>query len=358
MNIERIKLKNFRNYKDLDLKLNKDITIVHGDNAQGKTNLLESIYFMAIGRSYRASNDKELISFNEKHCSLLAILSNGDIKDKVEINLNEEKQKRIFLNGVPVRKLGDLLGNILVVNFSPEDLQLIKSSPGGRRKFIDIELCQLSKIYYYDLKQYNHVLKQRNNLLKNIKRNNNLKDTLFVFDTQLIQYGKKIVAQRENFIKQLSEYANNVQANITNNKETLKIEYNPSVNVANYEKKLNKSLKKDIMYGMTHVGVHKDDITFYINDIDVKKYGSQGQQRTASLSTKLAEIEIIKNNRNTSPILLLDDVLSELDKNRQQYLIKSLSNIQTIITCTGIEDFIQNFPSDVHIIKIENGTVI
>ncbi len=357
MNIEHIKLKNFRNYNTLDLKLNSNITIVHGNNAQGKTNLLEAIYFIAIGRSYRASNDKELIMFDEQFCSLQAIASNDMIKDKIEINLNEERQKRIFINGVPVRKLGDLLGNILVVNFSPEDLQLIKSSPSGRRKFIDIELCQLSKLYYYDLKQYNHVLKQRNNLLKSIKRNSSLKDTLFVFDNQLIQYGKKIIKQRQRFINELSQYADEVQNNITNGTETLKIEYNPSVTIENYEQKLNKSLNKDIMYGMTSIGIHKDDISFYINDINVKKFGSQGQQRTASLSTKLAEIEIIKNHRNTTPILLLDDVLSELDKNRQQYLIKSINDIQTIITCTGVEDFIQNFPSDVNILKVENGTV-
>ncbi len=357
MYIEHIKLKNFRNYKELNLKLNNNITIIHGDNAQGKTNLLESIYFTAIGRSYRANNDKELISFNKDLCSLEAIASSGDIKDKIQINLNQDKQKRIFINGVPVRKLGDLLGNVLVVSFSPEDLQLIKSSPLGRRKFIDIELCQLSKIYYYDLKQYNHILKQRNNLLKSLKHNDSLKDALFAFDSQLIHFGTKIIKQRRVFIQELSDYANHVQNNITNGLETLKIEYIPSVTEDNYEEKLSKALKKDILYGMTSLGIHKDDISFYINDIDVKKFGSQGQQRTASLATKLAEIEIIKIKRNTTPILLLDDVLSELDKNRQQFLIKSIKDIQTIITCTGVEDFIKSFPDTVDILKVENGVI-
>lgn len=357
MFIQQLKLKNFRNYKELDLKLNNNITIVHGDNAQGKTNLLESIYFIAIGRSYRASNDKELINFNEEFCGLEAIATNGDIRDKIEINLNSEKQKRISINGVPVKKLGDLLGNILVVSFSPEDLQLIKSGPSARRKFIDVELCQLSKIYYYDLKQYNHVLKQRNNLLKSVKYNENLKETLFVFDSQLIQYGTRIMKQRELFIKELSDFANKIQNDITNGIEQLKIEYEPSVTIEHYEEKLNKALNKDILYGMTSIGIHKDDISFYINDIDVKKYGSQGQQRTSSLATKLAEIEIIKSKHNTTPILLLDDVLSELDKHRQQFLIKSIKDIQTIITCTGIEDFIKDFAGDVDIIKVIDGKI-
>ncbi len=357
MYIEHIKLKNFRNYINLNLKLNNNITILHGNNAQGKTNLLEAIYYIAIGRSYRANNDKELITFNKDICSLEAIVASNDIKDKIQINLNQDRQKRIFINGVPAVKLGDLLGNVLIVNFSPEDLQLIKSSPSGRRKFIDIELCQLSKIYYYDLKQYNHILKQRNNLLKSLKYNDSLKDTLFAFDSQLIDFGSKIIKQRNNFIQELSQYASEIQKNITDGVEELKIEYNPSVTVEQYEEKLHKYLNKDILYGMTSIGIHKDDISFYINGIDVKKYGSQGQQRTVSLATKLAEIEIIKNKRNTTPILLLDDVLSELDKNRQQFLIKSIKDIQTIITCTGVEDFIKNFPEDVDILKVDNGVV-
>ncbi len=358
MYIEQLTLNNFRNYEQLKLNLNKNVTILYGNNAQGKTNLLESIYFIAIGRSYRALNDKELIMFNKNMCTLSAIANNNNIKDKIEINLNEDKRKCIFVNGVPVKKLGDLLGNILVVSFSPEDLQLIKSGPAGRRKFIDVELCQLSKVYYYDLKQYNHILKQRNNLLKKVKFDKNLKDTLFAFDSQLVHFGTKIMAQREKFIKELSHYANEIQSQITNEKEELQIIYKPSVTIDNYEDKLNKSIDKDILYGITSLGVHKDDVSFLINGIDVKKFGSQGQQRTASLSTKLAEIQIIKTKRNTTPILLLDDVLSELDKNRQEFLVKNIKGIQTIITCTGVEDFINNINGEVDILHVTDGTIL
>ncbi len=357
MYIEEIELKNFRNYEKLNIKLSRKINIFYGDNAQGKTNLLEAIYFMAIGRSYRTSNDKELIKFDKKISSVSTIINDNEIKDKVEIIISDSKNKRILLNGLGIKKLGELLGSLLIVSFSPEDLQLIKQGPGERRRFIDIEICQISKVYYYELKRYNHVLKQRNKLLKRIKSNNKLKDTLFAFDMQLINHGKKIMNYRESYVKELDNFARDVQKKLTKNKEELEIKYKGFVTEEKYEEKMEKSLEKDIMFGNTSVGIHKDDINFFINGIDVKKYGSQGQQRTALLSTKLAQIEIIKKNKHTMPILLLDDVLSELDNKRQKFLIENISDIQTIITSTGLDDFILNFKDEYSLFFIENGTI-
>lgn len=357
MYIEKLEIKNFRNYKETVIELDKNINIFYGDNAQGKTNLLESIYFLGIGRSYRTSNDKELIKFDKSIARVMAITNSNEIKDKVEIFISDSKNKTIFLNGLGIKKLGELLGAILIVSFSPEDLQLIKQGPSERRRFIDLEMCQISKIYYYDLKQYNHILKQRNKLLKKIRLNKNLQETLFAFDTQLVEYGIKIINYRKKYIENLSIYSNEIQKELTNNEEHLEIKYLPSTTVEEYEQKMTKNIDKDIIFGNTSIGVHKDDIGFYINKKNIKKYGSQGQQRTAVLSTKLALIKIIKERKNTNPILLLDDVLSELDKTRQQYLIQNIQNVQTIITTTGAEEFISKFKKEFKVFYIHKGKV-
>ena len=354
MYIDKLSVKNFRNLKEISIELNRNINIFYGDNAQGKTSILESIYFCATGRSHKTSIDKSVINFDENEAHLQVFSRNDTICDKIDVHLKKNSKKGIAINNLAVRKIGDLFGLLHIVLFAPEDLQLIKAGPSERRKFIDLEMCQLSKIYYYDLKQYYKVLKQRNNLLKEIQKNKELKDTLFVWDSQLIKFGKKLILQREKFVSEISNIAKTIHNQITGNKENLEIAYKPSVSAMDFENKLMRNIDKDIFYGTTSVGPHKDDLLFLINGFDARDYGSQGQQRTAALSSKLAEIQIIKQEKMTEPVLLLDDVLSELDEKRQAFLLESIKDIQVVITCTGIEEITKK----ASVFFVENGTVL
>lgn len=358
MYITNISLKNFRNYEGLSVKLEDGVNIFYGNNAQGKTNLLESIYLCASGRSQRTHNDFELIKFGFTNAFLQVIVNNNNYIDKIDVCLKRDNKKGIAVNGVNIKKLGDLFGILLTVIFSPEDLCLIKSGPSERRKFMDVELCQLSNIYYYELNQYYKILKQRNSLLKSIKINKSLKDTLLVWDEQLSLHGNKIMKIRKKFTEEISEISSKIHSNITNGKENLTVIYKPNCNEDEFLEKLLKNYDRDILRGTTTVGIHKDDISFIVNDMDVKIYGSQGQQRTASLSAKLAEIELIKSKKNKVPILLLDDVLSELDEDRQHYLLKSIKDLQTIITCTGVEDVLKKINFQYNLYKVEDGKIV
>jgi DNA replication and repair protein RecF len=252
----------------------------------------------------------------------------------------------------------ELFGMLNLVFFSPEDLNIIKNGPAERRRFLDIELCQLDKIYLSNLLNYNKVLDQRNNLLKQIGYNRNLLDTLYIWDDKLIEYGKKVIESRDKFVIRLNELVFEIHKRLTGDKEKLILRYEPNVRLSDFENKLKKSLERDLNFKMTHVGPHRDDLNFIINDNDARKFGSQGQQRTAALSCKLAEIELVKSVINENPILLLDDVLSELDRQRQVHLLNSIGDLQTIITCTGMEEFVNyRFKYD-NIYQVVNGTVI
>lgn len=354
MYVEKVSLLNFRNFEKLDVTLSPHINIFFGDNAQGKTNFLECIYLCATGRSHRNSADKELINFKKDFAYIKAFLSNKNI---IDVHLKNNQKKGIAINSIPIKKLGDLYGVMLVVVFSPEDLRLIKSGPSERRRFMDTEICQISNIYYYELKEYYKVLKQRNHLLKKIQTDKSLIDSLEVWDSQLISHGIKIIKFREEFIQKINIIANSIHKEVTNGLEELSIIYKPYVSIKDFEAKLNKNNSRDIFLGTTNVGIHKDDISFFINNIDTRVYGSQGQQRTASLSTKLAEIELIKQEKNSTPILLLDDVFSELDESRQLYLLKTIKSIQTIITCTGVLDILNNNIEKSLIFKVKNGQI-
>ncbi len=361
MYVESVKLKNFRNLKEQEINLCSDINIFSGLNGSGKTSFLESVYLSAIGRSFKTHYEKEIIEFNEQELFVSTIINKNDIINKISINISKVKNKSISLNGLSVKKLGDLLGTIYIVSFTPEDLGLIKQGPSVRRHFIDMELCQLSSIYYYELKQYNGVLRQRNALLKKIKENKSLADTIFIWDEKLIKHGTNIIKYREEFIKKISDIAYEIHLSLTNNQEHLKIVYKPNVKIENFEKKLKSSLQKDIIFGSTSNGIHKDDIEFFINDREVKSFGSQGQQRTVSLSTKLSEIKLIEEEKQQKPVFLLDDVLSELDKNRQDYLLKNILGLQTIITCTGVEDIINGLDAvsndKIRVFNVEDGVI-
>ncbi len=357
MYVKKISLKNYRNIERLDLELKNGVNIFYGKNAQGKTNLLESIYIGATGRSHRTHKDKELINFNKDEAHIRLEVYKQNIFDKIDIHLKKDSKKGIAINNIPINKLGELFGYLNVVIFSPEDLSLIKQGPQERRKFLDMELCQINKIYYYNLSQYYKVLKQRNILLKKISKNQSLKDTLFVWDNQLIDFGMKIIKTRHLFINKINNISKKIHRDITNNKEDLDIKYKPSVLENEFKEKLEKNLEKDIMYTNTAYGPHKDDMLFFINGVNARDFGSQGQQRTVSLSTKLAEIMLIEEEKGSLPLLLLDDVLSELDKDRQKFLINNIKNLQVIITCTGVEDVLKNLDKNCSIFKVTNGSI-
>lgn len=359
MKIKSIALKNFRNYDYLSLELDNGINIFYGDNAQGKTNILEAIYISATSKSHRTNQDKELINFNNEEAHVRIIVNKNELDQKIDIHLKKNKRKGVALNGLPINKISNLFGIVNVIFFSPEDLSIIKDGPKQRRKFIDLELCQLDKIYYYNLQQYYKTLKQRNNLLKQYKINKLvIKETIDLWNKQLIDYGNNIIDQRNIFINKLNVIINDIHKKLTGNKEDIKIKYEANCTKEDFLIKLEKNIDKDIKTTTTNYGPHRDDISFVINGIDIRKYGSQGQQRTAALSLKLSEIEFVKHIIKDEPILLLDDVLSELDTKRQQYLLNNIKSIQTIITCTGLDEFINKNLKINKIFKIKGGKIV
>jgi DNA replication and repair protein RecF len=355
MYIKELSLKDFRNYKELELKLDKGINIFKGDNAQGKTNILEAIYLCATARSHRTHKEKEIIAWGNEYAHVKINLQKHYVQDIIDFHLSQ-KSKAAAINRMPINKLGELFGCVNIVMFSPEDLQLIKNSPKERRRFVDIELCQINKLYYYSLKQYHKVLKQRNLALKQYYIHKDA-SSIDIWDLQLEDYAKEIINKRLDFIKELNEIAKAIHTDISGGKEELEVIYEPSVNAEDFQSKLFKFREKDLIYQTTSIGPHRDDLNFLINGMDVKIYGSQGQQRTVVLSMKLAELNIMKKHIGEEPILLLDDVLSELDDKRQRDLFKYTTNIQTLITCTGIEQSVWNTQKIGKLYKVQEGCV-
>lgn len=357
MIIQSLELKDYRNYRSLSIEFNKNINILFGNNAQGKTNILEALYMCATTKSHKGSKDKEMILFEQDEAHLRLYLQKKEISHKIDMHLKKNKTKGVAIDGISIKKSSELFGLLNIVFFSPEDLSIIKNGPSERRKFMDLELCQLDKIYFYNLSKYNKILVQRNNLLKQIKSNPSLIDTLDIWDEQLVNYGINIIKKREEFIVLLNKIIYQIHQKLTGGLEKIKVEYDPSVKEKEFHKELSKKRELDLKNLYTYVGPHKDDISFYVNGIDIRKFGSQGQQRTAALSLKLAEIELVKKIINDTPILLLDDVLSELDKNRKNYLLDSINDVQTIITCTGLDEFINGRIHVNKIFEVNNGVV-
>ena len=360
MIVESVELKDYRNYEFLDMNFNEHVNIIYGDNAQGKTNILESIYMCATSRSHRGSKDREIVRFGEDESQIkLNVLKHG-MKYRIDMHLKKNKTKGIAVNGIPIKKAVELFGIINIVFFSPEDLNIIKNGPSERRRFMDMELSQLDKIYLSNLVNYNKVLNQRNKLLKDIafSPSEQLMQTLDIWDMQLVKYGSLIIKGRKSFIEKINTIISDIHSRLTGGIENIKVCYVPDVDVNDFEEEVRNSRQKDIKYKVTGKGPHKDDLIFLINDNDVRKYGSQGQQRTAALSLKLSEIELVKLVIKDTPVLLLDDVLSELDSNRQNFLINSIGDIQTIVTCTGLEEFINNRMNINKIFKVTDGHVV
>ncbi len=358
MIVKSLKLKNFRNYDLLNLKFDKDTNIFYGNNAQGKTNILESIYLTGTTKSHRGTKDKDLIKFGQEEAHIETIVEKRGIPFKIDIHLKKNSPKGIAINKIPIKRASELFGIINIVFFSPEDLNIIKNGPAERRRFIDLELSQLDKIYLNDLSKYNKIVNQRNKLLKDVYDRKDLLETLDIWDLQLVTYGNRVMESRKIFISQINEIIENVHKKLTGGKEKLKLIYEPGVKNDTFEDELYRNRERDIRMKSTSVGPHRDDICFMCDDLDIRKFGSQGQQRTAALSLKMAEIELVKKEVNDTPILLLDDVLSELDKYRQNYLLDSIRDIQTLITCTGVDDFVNKRFSINKILKVEQGHVI
>lgn len=340
MYIKELSLQDFRSYSNLDILLDNGINIFRGDNAQGKTNILESIYLCATARSHRTHKEKEIIRWNQECAHVNLKVQKKYVEDTIDFHLSQ-KSKSALINKLPIGRLGELFGALNIVMFSPEDLQLIKNSPKERRRFLDIELCQIDKMYYYALRQYSKVLKQRNLVLKDF-RNQRDYSMLDIWDMQLEEYGKSVIEKRVAFIEELNNIAREIHSDISGKKEKLEIIYMPSIEANDFKDKMIKYREKDILYQTTSIGPHRDDLKFLINGMEVKTYGSQGQQRTVVLAMKLAELKIMKKYIGEDPVLLLDDVLSELDEKRQADLFKYTENTQTLITCTGIEQSVWN----------------
>lgn len=340
MYIDTLEIGNFRNYDFAKIDFHNKTNILYGDNAQGKTNILESIFVCGTTKSHKGCKDRELIRLGEEEAHIRMHLVKKNISHRIDMHLKKSRGKGIAIDGIPIKRSGELLGLLNVIFFSPEDLRIIKNGPSERRKFINMELCQLDAVYLHDLGEYNKVLVQRNKLLKQIYHQPSLKETLDLWDMQLVEYGKRLIRRRESFAREIGEIVTRVNEKLTGGKEHIHMTYEPDVSVDDFEGKLADAREKDLKTCSTNVGPHRDDLCFLNGDIDLRKYGSQGQQRTCALSLKLSEIQIVKNQIGDSPILLLDDVLSELDRKRQNYLLDSIGDIQAIITCTGIEEFV------------------
>lgn len=342
MTVKSLELRDFRNYNMLDIHFDKGTNILYGDNAQGKTNVLEAIYLSGTTKSHKGSKDKEMINFSKDESHIRAFVDKCGKEFQIDIHLKKSRTKGIAVNRIPIRKASELFVILNIVFFSPEDLNIIKNGPKERRRFLDLELCQLNKIYLSDLTKYNKILSQRNKLLKDIYFKPELRDTLPIWDMQLLEYGKKVIGERRKFVNEINEIVTEIHGKISGGKEEMYLEYEPNASEKGFESELQNSMARDLKLGQTSVGPHKDDMSFRIKDMDIRKFGSQGQQRTSALSLKLAEIELVRKIIKDSPVLLLDDVLSELDSSRQNYLLNNINRTQTIITCTGLDEFVKN----------------
>jgi DNA replication and repair protein RecF len=360
MYIKKLQLLNFRNYDELGIELTSGVNIFIGDNAQGKTNILESIYYCSLAKSHRTSKDKELINWNHDEAYVKAYIAKDRLDKNIEIKIFKDGKKGIRINSIKINKIQELMGVFNVVLFSPEDLKIVKEAPSHRRKFLDIELCKLNSKYYYCLVQYNKALNERNSLLK--KWNENIESMIEVYNSQLSKFGSYIIKERLKYLKFLNEKGSIIHKDITSSLEDISFKYITSLkDFDNLEEDLNNLLKKNIKSDMekrtTSHGPHRDDFSININNIDTRNFGSQGQQRTSVLTIKFSSLEIIKEQTGEYPVLLLDDVLSELDLNRQKYILNSINNVQTIVTCTGIENIKSYLDEKAKIFIVENGKV-
>lgn len=360
MQINSLELENFRNYECIKVEFNENVNVICGENGQGKTNILESIYMCGTGKSHKGSKEKEMIRNGCENAHIKGEFCGKYVNRRVDIHLKAHGGKGIAVDRIPIKKVSELYGRIPVVMFSAEDLDIIKRGPSGRRRFLDIELCQIDPIYVENLINYNHILEQRRELFKNLEEKNEdvhaLSDVLDILDMQLTETGCRLIKRRRAFIEELSLQTEEIHKKISGGKEMVQLVYEPSVGEEEFYEKLLRAREKDSILKQTSVGPHRDDFSFMDGKTDLKTYGSNGQQRTAAVSLKLAQIMLIENKKKECPLLLLDDVLSELDRSRQKVLLENFEKTQTIITCTGINEFLEKELGKVRMIRIENGS--
>lgn len=371
MYLKSIHLRNYRNYEQLELCLNQGVNVFLGANGQGKTNLLEAVYYLAVGSNFRGNRDQELIRWQQEYFRIHGQLvrENSSRVYDLEVYADQQKKKQIKINGVKAKSNAELYGNLQVVLFSPDDLRIIKGAPAERRKYLDTEICQLNRSYYRLIRNYERVLQQRSNLLKDIRYRQQGQDQLAVWDDYLLDYGSKIIFQRIQFLKRLIPMARKVQQELTENNERFTVTYQSSLGAigdfsvaeiqAVYRQVLQQRRQEEIQRGINLWGPHRDDLIFYLNGRELKRYGSQGQQRTGILALKMAEIQIFYQHNQEYPLLLLDDVMSELDDKRRAYLIDLVNQnkIQTIITGANIELVAQKISKD-EVFLIKEGKII
>ncbi|MBR0507659.1 MAG: DNA replication/repair protein RecF [Clostridia bacterium] len=362
MRIKGLELHRFRNYLDLELCPEPGLNVLTGLNAEGKTNVLESIFLCALGRSHRTPHDAELLMDGQPDGSVALALDTRGGSRTIRIELIRGDRKRVYLDEAPLSRSGELMGCLNVVMFSPEDLQLVKDGPQERRRFLDMELSQLKPAYYYTLQQYNQALKSRNLLLK---EESVPYDMIELWDEQLSKLGAMIMQNRAAFVEELSNNAHTLHAKMSGTKEILETVYQPTVPVQDFDAlretltdQLAERLERDVFRGFTSVGPHRDDLGLFLNGRDLRIYGSQGQQRTAALSLKLSEIDLVRRVRGERPVLLLDDVFSELDAERQARLLEVVSDCQTFVTCTHLEEFVKAGAMRMQVYRVSNGRVV
>ena len=369
MKLTNLQLQNFRNYESVQLEFTDGVHVFIGENAQGKTNLMESIYALAMTKSHRTTNDKELIGWNKEFATIKGTVEKTTTKTNLELQFSK-KGKIAKVNYLEQKRLSSYLGNLNVILFAPENLTLVKGSPQNRRKFVDMELGQMSSLYLYDLVEYNRVLKQRNTYLKQLAIKKKQPDEyLDVLSEMLSELASKIVFHRLDFMKQLEALAIPIHDQLSLGREKFSVSYQATIPLEDgltpeqmkeiYMNQFKKNQTREADQATTLIGPHRDDLIFYLNEIPVQTYGSQGQQRSTVLSLKLAEIELMKLSTGEYPLLLLDDVLSELDDDRQTHLIKAIENkVQTFITTTSLDGIKQQFINEPVVIPIEKGTIL
>ena len=351
MYIQKLKLENFRNYENQEIEFDKNVNIIYGDNAQGKTNILESIFICSLGKSFRTNKEKELIN-KEKDFAKIEMISSKEDRD-IRINFEIKEKKKFNINGIPAKRTSEILGKNYIVLFTPEDISILKNEPSKRRRFLNIMISQLRPMYVHLLNQYNKTIEQRNIYLKQIKYEGKSISNLDIWDEQIVELGTKIYDYRKEFIEKINEKIYDIHLKTTENKEQIKIKYISNIE-KNYLESLKKNRNSDIQKGYTQIGIHRDDFEIFINDNPVSIYGSQGQKRTTIISLKLAESNVIYDEIGERPVILLDDFMSELDKKRIQGLFENIKENQVIITCT---DSFKINNTKYRLYKVTNATI-
>ena len=342
MFVKSLSLKNFRNYDTVSLDFSEGTNLFYGMNAQGKTNLLEAIYLAGTTRSHRGARDREMIRMGEEESHIRMVMDRFGNDYRIDVHLKKNHSKGIAVNGLPLKKASELLAITGMVFFSPEDLMIIKNGPSERRRFMDSLLCGIDPVYLGNLAKYRKCLQQRGMLLRDMAFDSRDDGQLDAWDAQTVYYGRKIIERREALVREMTEIAEKIHASLTGGSEKLVICYEKNVSSADFETKLKQLRRNDLKMKTTSAGPHRDDLNILSDGIDLRAYGSQGQQRTAALSLKLSEIDMYEKAKGDRPILLLDDVFSELDSDRQTYLTESIKKTQTFLTCTGLDELLES----------------